>query len=215
MAGDRDHLTDEAVQFLLVAGGAVAVAGGGIALAAWLVPAAPVTPVEQVLVHQQAGYILRDAAQLVGDAWPRAARIGAAVVMSVLGGVMLGALLQAVAATRPLAWRVGRWSMLMLLFWSLFAVLCLPPRVLVATTEGLRLQERPALFGQVSLPVAATARSFGRAEIAGIAAHLGPAGDTLRLTLNDGSAVDLVLPHQQAAGSAFVASALHDHLTRP
>jgi hypothetical protein len=215
MAGERDHLTNEAAHFMLVAGATVAVAGGGIALMAWLLPAAPATPVEQVLVHQHAGYILRDAARVVGDAWPRGARISAAVVLAVAIGGALGALLQLLPSLRPHAWQAGRWTMLAVLLWGLFAVLFLPPRSLEVTREGLRLLHRPAILGQVSLPVTATARSFGRAEVSGIAAHLSPAGDTLRLTLSDGSREDLLLPHQEAAGSAFVASALHDHLTHP
>lgn len=215
MADERDHLTDEAAQFLLVAGATVAVATGAITLAAWLVPGTPTTPVEQVLAHQHAGYILRDVAQVIGNAWPLVARISAAVVLSVAVGGVLGTALQVMPGLRTQAWRAGRWTMLGVLLWSLFAVLFLPPRSLKVTREGLQLLERPAVLGQVSLPVPARARSYGRAEVSGIAAHLGPAGDTLRLTFSDGGREDLLLPHQEAAGSAFVASALHDHLTHP
>lgn len=215
MASGPDHLTQEASQFLILAGGTVALLSGAVAVAAWVLPEAPTTPVEHVLVHQQAGYILHEPGQLVGDAWPRVARCSLAVVMSVLLGAVVGILLTSVRPTRSQAWRMARWSMLAVLTWGLFAVLFLPPRSLAVTSGGLRLLERAALFGQLSLPLPAKARTFGRAEITGIAAHLAPTGDTLRMTLHDGSEVDLLLPHQDGSGIAFVASALHDHLTHP
>ncbi|MEZ4755646.1 MAG: hypothetical protein R2817_02330 [Flavobacteriales bacterium] len=215
MALGLDHLTEEAGQFLLLAGGTVVLLGGAVTVAAWVLPAPPASPVEQVLVHHHAGYILREAGQLVGDAWPRVARCSLAVVVSVLLGATIAALLHGIPNTRPLAWRLAGGTMLTALTWGLFAVLFLPPRSMAVINGGLRLMERPALFGQLSMPLPAEARTMGQAEIASISAHTAPSGDTLRLTLTAGTMVDLLLPHQDGSGSAFVASALHDHLIHP
>ncbi len=200
---------------MLLAGAALGMMVAAIGVAAWALPVDPVTPVEHVLVHEHAGYILRHAGQVVGNAWPHLARIALAAVVAVLAGTALGAVLSVVPFARSSAWRVARWSMSTLLAWGLFAVLFLPPRALSVTPTGLRLSERAALLGQLSLPLPARARSLGRGEVAGIAAHLAPTGDTLRVTLVDGEALDLLLPHRDGAASAFVASALHDHMAHP
>jgi hypothetical protein len=200
---------------MLLAGMVAAVVVCAMAAAAAVVPEQPTIPVEHVLVHEHAGYILRHAGQVVGNAWPRLARIALAAVVAVLTGTALGAVLSVVPFARSIAWRVARWSILTLLAWGLFAVLFLPPRALSVTPTGLRLSERAALLGQLSLPLPARARSLGRGEVAGIAAHLAPTGDTLRVTLVDGEALDLLLPHRDGAASAFVASALHDHMAHP
>jgi hypothetical protein len=214
MPQGQDQRFDEAHRSLTFAVVALGLMGAAIGIAAATLPADPVTPVEQVLVHEHAGYVLRDAGQVVGNAWPLPARIALVSVVALLPAAALGILLSRLPLTRSGAWSVARWTLVTLLAWGLFAVFFLPPRTLSVTPNGLRLGERTALFGQLSLPVPALARSAGRAEVAGVAAHLAPSGDTLRVTLVDGGTMDLLLPHRDGAASAFVASALHDHLTR-
>jgi len=215
MPEGHDQRTHDAFRCLPLAGAALGVMVAAIGVAAWALPVDPVTPVEQVLARAHAGYLLRDAGQVVGDAWSRPARIALAFVVGLLPAAAMGAALARLPFTRSTARPMACWTLVTLLAWGLFAVLFLPPRTLSVTPTGLRLSERAALCGQLSLPLPARARSLGRGEVAGIAAHLAPTGDTLRVTLVDGGTMDLLLPHRDGAESAFMASALHDHLAHP
>lgn len=155
----------EALQFLTI--------GAGIILGArlsYLGVLTLLTPekddaLQEVLEPFGHGYLLPDTHTWVQhsmDAGGRAAlalalAIGIAVLMSMVAAAMAGLFRKALL---PMAVAGGRSGLFLGALWGLFAAFALPPTTASMSKDGITLHTRPAVFGQLSLPLPATSRTI-------------------------------------------------------
>jgi len=208
----EDSNAREALQFMALTVSVLVVIALVIGMADRWVPEAPSRAVDHVLMRFRAGYILREPGILVSGAWPRLVRLCFAGCTALIIGLGITLLLRLVPPLRDQAWRVGRWTLGAAAIWGVIAVLFLPPRSASAIPNGLRIIERPALFGQLSLPFPQEVVNWERGTIASIRTLEGGAFDTLRISPINGPDLDLLVPEDASGGNAFVAAALYDHL---
>jgi hypothetical protein len=152
-----EHPAAEALQFLLVAAGALLVLKLAHAGAERVLAPAPDDAIAQVAAPFRRGYLLRDAHALVTSGVGFSAR-GALALLVSLAGAAAGAILgRAVALlvrwdARTGARRGLRIGFMALGAFALFAALVWPPTVVLIDPEGIVVRERHSLLGIVGLP---------------------------------------------------------------
>lgn len=104
------------------------------------------------------GYLLADPDTLVVHSMNAGGRAALALALAIAMAILL-ALAAAVLASLlrkdalPMAVAGGRSGLLLGALWGLFAALALPPTTVQVSKEGIALNIRPALFGELSLPL--------------------------------------------------------------
>lgn len=152
-----EHPAAEAVQFLLVAAGALLALRLAHAGAERLLAPASDDAIAQLAAPFRRGYLLGDAHALVPSGVGLSARTALALLVS-LAGAAAGALLgRAVALlvrwdARAVARRGLRIGFMATGAFALLAILFWPPTVVLIGPEGIVVRERHSLLGIVGLP---------------------------------------------------------------
>lgn len=193
-----EHPAAEAVQFLLVAAGALLVLRLAHAGAERLLAPAPDDAIAQLAAPFRRGYLLRNTHALVPSGVGLSARAALALLVS-LAGAAAGALLgRAVALLVRWDARTGVRRGLRIGFmaagaFALLAILFWPPTVVVIGPEGIVVRERHSLLGIFGLPAV---ESEHRYDWRGVDAAI---SEEPSLLLTAGGAVILIEPAEDAA----------------
>ncbi len=111
------------------------------------------------------GYLISDPDTWVVQSMNVGGRAALALALAIAMAILMALIATAIArllnkAALPLATAAGRSGLLIGAIWGLFAALTLPPVTARMNAEGITLESRPALFGELSLPLPASSTTF-------------------------------------------------------
>lgn len=106
------------------------------------------------------GYLLPDADIWVVQSMNVGGRVALALALAITMAILMALIAGVIArllnkAALPMAIAAGRSGLLIGAIWGLFAAVAVPPSSARMNTDGIILESRPALFGELSLPLPA------------------------------------------------------------
>lgn len=106
------------------------------------------------------GYLLSEPGTWVVQSMSVGGRAALALVLAIALGILMALIATIIARSLrkdalPMAIAAGRGGLLIGAIWGLFAAVAMPPVSVRLSDEGITLQSRPALFGELSLPLPA------------------------------------------------------------
>lgn len=156
-----DDTTSDGIRFLLIGAGSLFVLRLVYAGVQHLLLAPLTTDLAACIATFGNGYLLADSTTVVSGGMLVGERLALALVLMVVCTVLVGLIVAMVAkalgkAPTQAAVASARVMLIASGLWWCYAALFAPPRLVRITSDGLQRQQRPAVFGELSLPWIAT-----------------------------------------------------------